>query len=522
MQRRFGLIERYGVLLFGGYLLLFLLRHNPQPRPVPGLLAIAPPGYLQIVAQFNPLALLDHHLGISTASFSSAGLLMVLVFLFAVYFHMLHAVRLQAPPDARLATILAGVLLFGLPLLLCPYLFSSDIYSYIIYGRIAALYGGNPAITAPIAYSHDPFYQYLIAWQSTPSVYGPLWTLFSHGLTLLVERAGGALWLYLLAYKLAMLAAHVANTLLIWQILQAWQPHRQVYGTLLYAWSPVVLIEFVGSAHNDALMVSLILLAVFCTQRGYGRTAIAALLAAVLVKWIAVALLPLWAIYWLCQQPTRLRRLLFASQVVAIVFVGAVLLYLPYGQVIQSISAPVQLQNGRPAENSLAELGIHGGHEALVRLGLISARDSVWRPAAEAAVAWGSKGLFLLAWLVALAVVWRRPTFARLLQVSCWLLLALLLISPLFRVWYVTWPLALVALLDWRPAGRTISSLAAAAPFMYVQAEAPVWLDALIFVPVIVLLGCELWQARRRFRLRTDLARVSVVLSPRRKKTTDI
>src|SRR4051794_35091688 len=95
MQPRFGLIERCGGLLFGGYLLFFVLRHDPHPRPAPGLLAIALPGYMRTVEQFNPLALLIRRLGIPAASFYSAGLLIVLLFLFVVYFHLLRGVRLQ-------------------------------------------------------------------------------------------------------------------------------------------------------------------------------------------------------------------------------------------------------------------------------------------------------------------------------------------------------------------------------------------------------------------------------------------
>ena len=335
MQRRFGLFERCAVLLFGGYLLFFLLRHDPYPRAVPGLLVIALPGYIRAAAQFNPLSLLVRRLALSTVSFSDGGLLIVLVFLFVVYFRLLHGVRRQSQPDSKLGTILTGVLLFSLPLLLCPYLLSHDIYSYIIYGRIAALYGENPAITAPIAYAHDPFFPYLIAWQSTPSVYGPLWALLSHGLTLVVERAGGAFWLYLLAYKLVMLAAHLANTMLIWQIMRVWRPGQEVYAALLYAWNPIALIEFVGSAHNDVLMISLILLAVVCTQRGHWRLALVALLGAALVKWVAVLLLPLWAIYWLRHQLTWRARLLLAGQAALIAGVGATLLYMPYGHVLE-------------------------------------------------------------------------------------------------------------------------------------------------------------------------------------------
>ena len=54
MQLRFSLIERCAVLLFGGYLLFFLLRHDPYPRAVPGLLAIALPGYMRSRRTIQP------------------------------------------------------------------------------------------------------------------------------------------------------------------------------------------------------------------------------------------------------------------------------------------------------------------------------------------------------------------------------------------------------------------------------------------------------------------------------------
>src|SRR5262245_60897694 len=196
MRRRSSFIERAAVLLFGGYLVFFLLRHDPEPRAVPGILAIAPPGYLLLAAQLNPLQQLNLRLGLPAAPLYSIELSVVLVFVFVVYFLALHSARRQPHQSGGLSVILAGTMLFSLPLILCPYLLSRDIYSYIIYGRIAALYGGNPAIVAPIAYPHDAYFQYLIAWKDVPSVYGPLWTLFSHGLTLAIERCGGALWLY--------------------------------------------------------------------------------------------------------------------------------------------------------------------------------------------------------------------------------------------------------------------------------------------------------------------------------------
>lgn len=497
MRSRFGLLRRAGIGLFIGYLLFFALRHAPEPRAVPGILAITP-GYLAAAAQINPFALINMRLGLPAPLLYGAGLLLALALLFLVYFRALHTARRQDPQPGQLGLIVAGVLLFSLPLIFVPYLFSRDIYSYIVYGRIAAVYGANPALSAPIAYANDAYFQYLVTWKDVPSVYGPLWTLLSHGLTLVVESAGGGVWRYLLAYKLAMLAAHIASTLLIWRILPAGRPHYQLAGTLLYAWNPAVLIEFVASAHNDALMITLILLAVWCTQRGYWRWAVVALVAAALVKWIAAVLLPLWVLYWLRREPSWRGRLLLAVQAAAIGAAAAVLLALPYGEVLRSLSAPLQLQSAMQAENSIGALAIRGAQDALAQLGVRSARDPGWRPAAEALVGWVSKILVALAWLLALYAVWRRPAFARLLQAGCWLLMAILLISPIFRVWYVTWPLALAALLDWRPAGRAAAVFAATAPLMYLQAEAPAWVDALALLPAIALMLYELWQARLR------------------------
>jgi hypothetical protein len=509
MRLRFGLLQRSALGLFIGYLLFFALRHAPQPRAVPGILAIAP-GYLAAAAQFDLFSLL--RLRLSLPALYAAGLLLVLAPLFLIYFRTLQAARRQGEQLGQLGTIVAGVLLFSLPLIFVPYLFSRDIYSYIMYGRIAAVYGANPALTAPIAYANDASFQYLVTWKDVPSVYGPLWTLFSHGLTLVVERAGGGLWLYLLAYKLAMLAAHIASTLLIWRILSAERPHYQLAGTLLYAWNPTVLIEFVASAHNDALMIGLILLAVWCTQRGYWRSAVVALVAAALIKWIAAVLLPLWALYWLRREPTWRGRLLLAGQAAAIGAAVAALLALPYGDVLRSLSAPLRLQSAMQAENSIGALAIRGAQDALAELGVRSAREPEWRPAAEALVGWLSRGLVVLAWLVALYTVWRRPAFERLLQASCWLLMAILLISPIFRVWYVTWPLALAALLDWRPAGRSAATFAAAAPLMYLQAESPAWVDALALLPAIGLITYEFWQAWLRRRSRAPIPRAEPLL----------
>jgi hypothetical protein len=242
MNMRASTLTRYGLALFGGYVVLFLVRHIPIPKEVPGLLVFWPNGYRQLADQWNPVQSINMRLNLPLTVICSIELLIVLAFLFFVYFQSLRAVRNRQSSNDGIRAILLWTALFILPLLFLPFMLSRDIYSYIIYGRMAAIYGDNPAISAPIAYPTDPFFQYLIMWKDTPSVYGPVWTLFSQAVTYAAEAAGGGLWWYLLIYKLAMICAHLVSVMLIWRILAVWKPAQQVWGTLLYAWTAVVLI----------------------------------------------------------------------------------------------------------------------------------------------------------------------------------------------------------------------------------------------------------------------------------------
>src|SRR5439155_743319 len=77
---------------------------------------------------------------------------------------------------------LSAVVLVGLTsiaiVLLPPVLLSRDVYSYAAYGRISALHGGNPYVTAPSALPGDPFTPVISpAWRNTRSVYGPAFSL---------------------------------------------------------------------------------------------------------------------------------------------------------------------------------------------------------------------------------------------------------------------------------------------------------------------------------------------------------
>ncbi|MBV9788264.1 MAG: hypothetical protein JOZ51_08830, partial [Chloroflexi bacterium] len=205
--------------------------------------------------------------------------------------------RAQEPPPLRVLMSLA--VLASIPLFLLPNLLSGDVYSYIAFGRVAVVHGGNPFIDPPSMFAVDPIYKW-VNWKQVASVYGPGWIYPSIILTILVNSFNQHVITYVLAYKLLAFAMHLVNGWLIWKILGQWKPEQQGWGTALYLLSPLALIEFVGNAHNDVLMITFILLGVLFHLRGHWYWTITAFTLAVLTKWIALPLLPLYglALLW--------------------------------------------------------------------------------------------------------------------------------------------------------------------------------------------------------------------------------
>src|SRR5205823_8304365 len=67
------------------------------------------------------------------------------------------------------------------------------------------------------------------------------------------------------AYKLLMNAVQAINLLLVWWLLgriMRDRPRARLTAFLVFAWNPLMLFDAAGNAHNDALMVTLVLLGI--------------------------------------------------------------------------------------------------------------------------------------------------------------------------------------------------------------------------------------------------------------------
>jgi len=136
-----------------------------------------------------------------------------------------------------------------------PPLLSLDVFSYVSYARLEALYGLNPYEHAPAAVPGDEALAFVEDWSDSVSVYGPLFTSLT--LPLGELSVGAAVW--------SLKAAAGAAVLLIAWVVARLAALRGVdprFAVTLVALNPLVLVHVVGGAHNDALMAALMTLSV--------------------------------------------------------------------------------------------------------------------------------------------------------------------------------------------------------------------------------------------------------------------
>src|SRR5690606_26591995 len=85
--------------------------------------------------------------------------------------------RAEADYPARpaLRVVLLGSLALALPLLIAYPINATDIFGYVIRGRIASAYGDNPFVSPASAFIGDPFMPLVAEWADQTTPYGPLW-----------------------------------------------------------------------------------------------------------------------------------------------------------------------------------------------------------------------------------------------------------------------------------------------------------------------------------------------------------
>jgi hypothetical protein len=157
----------------------------------------------------------------------------------------------QERTPARWAIVLVALL--SLIVFAGPILISTDVFSYIAYARMGVLHGVNPYLHGPAAIAQDPVFYYVgHDWLDVATAYGPLYTLISYPLAPL--GLVGALW----GMKVYAQLASFATLLLTWRV-AARRGFDPVFALLAVGANPLYVIYGLGGAHNDLIMLALMM-----------------------------------------------------------------------------------------------------------------------------------------------------------------------------------------------------------------------------------------------------------------------
>ena len=371
------------------------------------------------------------------------------------------------------------------PLLLTAPLFSQDAYSYLAQGTLVHLgidpYRHAPAALANVGQAHvlgavDPF------WRHTTAPYGPL---FLGIVSVLVAISGAHLVLGVLLIRLLALAGIGLLAVFVPRLARALgaDPARATW----WVFSPLVLLDLVAGAHNDLLMIGLVVAGVSLAIERRLLLGIAVCALAATIKLPALAAIPFMLV-------AGERRLWVRGVVVAAAVLVAVSVITGLG--LGWISTTVFSTPDK------------------VRLAITPATALGWTAAQVVPV--GARGLesafgvvaFGLSLVFGAVLLWRsrQQTMVRNLGIT---LIAVAVCGPAAWPWYLTWGLVLLAACPGIQQSRALALAVVASAFV-VKADG-VLAFPLHTAPVFVVLyvaAAAVWMTRTRSSVASGSGRV--------------
>ncbi len=330
----------------------------------------------------------------------------------------------------RAVLVVAG--LWSFPLLFAPPLFSRDVYAYAGQGHLVAnhidayTYGpGDYEPTSSWSYSVDGI------WRYSPSPYGPVWLAISG---LVLRLVGNNL---IPAVLLLRLVAVAGLLLVAWALPRIAHAHGVPAQRALWLGlaNPFILLHGVGGAHNDALMVGLLISGIAVagrtpdTKRLIGAAVL--ITTAALVKLPAAAalgFLPMLLPGW----PARFRAgavVLLTTAVTSVTLTTATGLGWGWLHTLDAGSARLSIFS------PLTGVGVLAGN-AMAKVGLVETPDATIRVVLAIGFAVGG--------LLALGLLLRAHRLGPMRALGL-TMVAVVALGPIVQPWYLLWGLVLLA-----------------------------------------------------------------------------
>jgi hypothetical protein len=320
---------------------------------------------------------------------------------------------------------------WGLPLWLGTPVFSRDVYSYIAQGTLAHR-GFNPYTVAPKMLGAGPLLSSVATvWRATASPYGPLFVAITH---LGASISGSSLIGQVLVFR-SLEIPGIALMMICLPLLARHYGANPGVALWLGVLSPLALFSAISSAHNDTLMIGLMLGAVTLAMKGARRWALVLFAAAATIKLPAAAGIVFLTAAQMSGTPPREKwRLVVEAVVIPGAVIAAVSEFTGYGWSWLSPSAlriPTELRVlTTPVVSVATLLGslVHALGDAVATNTVVTMVQDVFAVAAVA--------------LIALLVTKVRRTNATYLLGAT--LLVVVIASPTVWPWYFLWGLTVL------------------------------------------------------------------------------
>ena len=318
-----------------------------------------------------------------------------------------YLVALAALRTFSMRMIAACIVGVHLIFLLAPPFQLTDMFNYLGYARLGGLHGLNPYTHVIGQEMHDPVYHFA-TWTNLHSPYGELFTALSYPLARLPLPV--AYWMV----KVATILLSLALIAIVCDCVKRLGRDPR-YAAVLVGLNPIYLVYAVGGFHNDFFMLVPAIGAVSLLLARRERSAGAALMLAVAVKFTAILLLPFLLV---AAQTGRRRRGVVIGTVLAAIPLIAMSLAL-FGLSLPNLSDQSTLLTPFSFPNLFGDLiGVGGGTSGVLRLAnvalivaivLLLRRRGDWISHAG----WATVALIAsLAWVMPWYVIWVLPLAA--------------------------------------------------------------------------------------------------------------
>jgi hypothetical protein len=361
---------------------------------------------------------------------------------------------LRAHPGVPVRRVVAVIALWILPLVLGPPLFSRDVFSYAGQGEMVShhidpyTYGTGVLGATPFSLLPGSL------WANTPSPYGPVFLAADGGATSLAQHEVLPDLIFLRLFELGGLALVIGGLPTLAR--SAGRDPAEVLA--LGAASPLVLTAFVGGAHNDALMVGLLVAGLAVAKRFGPVPGIVLCALAAGVK--APAILGVLFLGWNWARGSFWWRSLhtaFAGAIAAgTLAVASVVSGLGLGW-LTTLSAPDKVFTGVTPVDALSHVIVAAASAVHVSLVLSSVANVAGLVGLACAAIVGS-------WLLV-----RSPEMG-LVRALGLALLVLALLGPILWAWYLTWGLVVLAPVAAGRLQRVVIALSIVETFLGVSA----------------------------------------------------